>query len=139
MNRIINWFKKLQLKKIITVFLTAIFMLSIQACNRSSVAKEVPDKNAEMPKVINNYAEGKTFGEKMQDLGKDISKSAEEFTENITQGTQKGADSLQENVEGVAKDVRKKVERGTEDMSKNMQRNTEDTGDMISKSLKKVD
>jgi gas vesicle protein len=138
MKKVINWFKSLQPAKIIIVFLAATFMLSIQACDGTNVAKKTP-KNAEMSKVVNNYSESKTFGEKLQDWGKDMGSSAEQLKEDVTKGTKKSIENLQQNIEGASKDLKKTVERGTEDIGKNIQRQAEDTGEVINKTLKKAD
>ncbi|WP_353931225.1 hypothetical protein WJM97_01035 [Okeanomitos corallinicola TIOX110] len=138
MKKVINWFQSLQLAKIIIVFLAATFMLSIQACDGSSVAKEAP-KNAEMPKVVNNYSESKNLGEKLQDWGKDMGSSAEQLKEDVTQGTKESVENLQQNIKSTSQDLKKTVEQGTEDIGKNIQRQAEDAGKAINKTLRKAD
>lgn len=51
MNRVVDWLKNLRPLKIFTAFLAAVFLLTIQACNRPGIAAQPPQPSNQPPNV----------------------------------------------------------------------------------------
>lgn len=87
---------------------------------------------------VRNYQEGTPFGERVKNLGEDISTSAKELTGGVSKGTQQGV----ENIKGNTEDATKGVARGAsstaedakstaKDLTKSANRAVENTSDYV--------
>ncbi|QSJ20242.1 hypothetical protein JYQ62_16975 [Nostoc sp. UHCC 0702] len=88
---------------------------------------------------VRNYQQGTPLGERVKNLGEDISGSAAEVGEGVAKGTRRGIENIQENTQDAAKNVTKSAQRAGEDASTNVQRKAEDAANTVNRTFKDVD
>ncbi len=151
MNKIMTWFKRIRLDRIVTVFLAGVLLLVSTACGGSKVlAKTADQARQEVPSkaVTNTYKGGMNDYEdvdprrdtseakaKAKDLIQNAQRninekgidSPEEYAENYRSGTPLGervrrlGEDIGNSAENVAEGVSKGTQRGIENIKENAQ------------------
>jgi hypothetical protein len=61
-----------------------------------------------------NYRSGTPFGQRVNNLGEDINRSAQELGEGVAKGTQRGIENIKENTQNAAEGVGRNAQRAGE-------------------------
>ncbi|MBD2560050.1 MULTISPECIES: hypothetical protein [Nostoc] len=102
--------------------------------------RNIEQKGIDSPEQYGrNYKQGTPFGERVKNLGEDVSSSADELREGVVKGTQRGIENIKGNTQNAAEDLTKNVQRGAEDAGKNVQRTAEDAGKAVKRTVRDVD
>lgn len=153
MRRVINWLQNLQPMKVITVFLAAIFLCLVQACNRPTIAGQPPQPAGQPPNVkrydptkdypISKYQGGMNNFSDVDPRAREAEKAARYRADQLIENAQrnierKGVDStdqymrnyrqgtpLGERVKNLGEDVGSSAQELTEGVTKGTKRGVE--------------
>lgn len=101
---------------------------------RDNAQKNVAEKGIDSKEqYIRNYNSGTPLGERVKNLGEDVSSSTEEVREGLVKGTQRGIENIKENTQNAAENLTKNIQRGTE----NIKENTQNTAENLTKNVKR--
>lgn len=85
-----------------------------------------------------NYQSGTPLGERVRNLGEDISSSAQELTEGVAKGTQRGMENLKANTQNATKDVGNAASQAADNVGQNTKYAAKDAANKAQRAVEKT-